>query len=165
MGLAPDAQMDGETVKNTTSGLDRTRLGARKDVSGSQVAKKPVLSEYAEQKAVIDWWAIFCKTRGLDERLLFAIPNGTHLAGNSQARAIKMNMLKRQGLRVGCPDLMLAVRNYSLFWGLFIEMKRIGGKAEEHQIDYCDLLRRQGYNVVIAQGSEEAIRAIKAYVG
>jgi hypothetical protein len=33
------------------------------------------------------------------------------------------------------------------------------------QIEVADILRRQGYNVVIAEGSDEAIRAIRAYLG
>lgn len=129
--------------------------------------KKSIATEYAEQKCVIDWWSIYSRMKGLDERLLFA-------SANAAKRSYKLAaMMKASGVRAGLPDLMLALPKFvrgvapqaMMFAGLFIEMKRIGGKAEPHQIEYCDLLRRQGYNVVIAQGAEEAIRAIKGYTG
>ena len=132
-------------------------------------------SEYAEQKAVCDWWRLYARIKGLDERLLFSVPNGAHLAGSSQQRAIKMKMLKATGLRPGVPDLFLAVPKFVpgleispqelMFAGLFLELKRKGGRPQSNQVSYCDLLRRRAYNVVVAQGSAEAIRAIKAYVG
>lgn len=128
-------------------------------------AKTPVASEYHEQKAVMDWWHVYSMMKLIDYRLLFAIPNGAHLAGNSQHRAIQMNKLKASGFRSGVPDLMLAITHSGNdFSGLFIELKRVGGKPSPLQLEFTDLLRRQGYCVVIAQGSEEAIRAIKGYL-
>lgn len=129
-------------------------------------------SERAEQMAVCDWWRSYCKTRGLHENLLMSIPNGSVLAGDSKHRAIQMNNLKRTGLRIGAPDLMLAVAKgelfvnvfHTLFHGLFIEMKRKGEKARPEQIAFADMLRRQGYSVVIAQGCDEAVRAIRGYL-
>ncbi len=52
----------------------------------------------------------------------------------------------------------------TLFPGLFIELKRKGGKASPEQLEMADFLRRAGYNVVIAQGFDEARRAIEAYL-
>lgn len=141
-------------------------------------------TERAEQMAVCDWWASYCKTRGLHENLLLSIPNGSVLAGDSKRRAIQMNNLKRTGLRIGAPDLMLAVPRrhlhptnlgiginvagyltVDLFSGLFIEMKRRGEKGRPEQIAFADLLRRQGYSCVIACGADEAIRAVRGYLG
>ena len=130
-------------------------------------------TESAEQCAVLQWWAAYCRSKGMDERLLFSVPNGSALAGDARRRAIQMARLKREGLRPGVPDLMLARPKYSglpgastgLFAGLFVEMKRRGGKPSKHQVEYADLLRRSGYNVVISCGGfEEATRAIRAYI-
>ena len=130
---------------------------------GSRTAKIPVPSESAEQKAVIRWFAAFAATRNLDARLLFAIPNGAVLAGNSQRRAIQMSNLKANGLRVGVPDLMLAVPRGG-FNGLFVEMKRVGGKTSDAQLEYHALLREQGYAVRVCTGAESAIVAIRLYL-
>ena len=127
--------------------------------------------ETDEQQAVIKWWTSYCKTRGLPEFLLFSIPNGSVLAGDARHRAIQMARLKREGLRAGCPDLFLAapkidkdfVPASALFFGLFIEMKRIGETPNENQRAFHSVLRFQGYNVIVAQGADEAIRALKVY--
>lgn len=144
--------------------------------------RAPLPTESQEQCAVISWWALYCKTKGLHENLLFMVPNGSVLAGDARGRAIQMARLKREGLRKGAPDLMLATPKFdcpringkflvnlakppvTLFFGLFVEMKRIGEKARPEQIVFADMLRRQGYSVVIAQGADEAIRAINGYL-
>lgn len=140
--------------------------------------KVPLPTEHAEQCAVIDWWRLYCVTRKLPEPLLFSIPNGTltNIAGHMR--------MKKEGFRKGAPDLMLAVSKRGpkvfigqtglgpdgkwiyeqMFDGLFIEMKRKGEKARPEQIAFADMLRRQGYSVVIAQGADEAIRAIRGYI-
>jgi hypothetical protein len=121
-------------------------------------------TEAQEQSAVIDWWSRYAPAHGLDERLLIASANGAVLAGDAKHRAIQMARLKRSGLRVGIPDLFLAVQN-DLFAGLWIELKRIGGKATPEQVEMADTLRRQGYCAILAEGASEAIRAITAYLG
>lgn len=130
-----------------------------------QAAAHPTESQ--EQAALIAWWNHYAPTKGLDPRLLFAIPNGAMLAGDARLRAIRMAMLKRGGLRVGVPDMFLAVpkmlHGHTTFHGLFLELKRIGGKASPDQIAMATLLRRD-YNVVIVEGCDEAMRAIKAYL-
>lgn len=121
-------------------------------------------SEYQEQAAVVEWWGVWAHTVGYDERLLFAIPNGAHLAGNPQQRAIQVRKLKSSGMRPGMMDLMLAVPT-PLFPGMFIEMKRKrGGKVSEEQSSMTTLFRGIGYNVIVALGADEAIHAIKAYL-
>lgn len=123
----------------------------------------PIPSEYQEQAAVIEWWSAYAPTKGIDVRLLMSIPNGSFLAGDAQKRGIQMRRLKATGLRVGVPDLLLAVtRPY--FSGLWMEMKRRDGKPSPDQVEMIDLLRRQDYNAVICLGANEAIRAIRAYL-
>lgn len=125
-------------------------------------------SEHQSQVAVIQWWGHYCKTKGLDERLLWATPNAG--AGASRGQAGKM---KAEGARAGVPDLFLALPRSSgnprssdrqIFNGAFFEMKSAKGKTSEAQAGYIDLLRRTGYNVVVCWSADEAIRAITAYV-
>jgi len=135
-----------------------------------------VPTETQEQSALIQWWAMYAASRKIDQRLLLSIPNGAVLAGDARRRAMQMARLKREGLRPGVPDLMLAIPRVerhgrdangwpvTIFNGLFVEMKRIGGKPTKDQLEMADLLRRQGYNVVIAEGYDEARRAIEGYL-
>lgn len=125
--------------------------------------KIPLPTEHAEQVAVCQWWASYCVTRKMDEALLFSIPNGTlvNIAGYMR--------MKKEGFRKGAPDLMLAapkrvINQPHLFCGLFIEMKRRGETARPEQIAFADMLRRQGYAATVAQGADEAIRAIRGYL-
>ena len=124
-------------------------------------------SEHQEQAAVISWWASYAATRNIDPRLLFAIPNA---AKRSYALA---NRMRKEGMVSGIPDLMLARPKIFIdatgapiteFAGLFLELKRVGEKATPAQLEMIDLLRKQGYNCIVAQGADEAIRALKAYI-
>ncbi len=127
-----------------------------------------VATEFQEQAALFAWWATYCRTVGVDERLLMASCGGAYLAGDAKHRAIQAGKLKRAGYQVGTPDLFLAVPKSGggecLFHGLFIELKRKGGGATIAQQLFLDVLRRQGYNCVLAQGADEAMKAIKVFL-
>lgn len=121
--------------------------------------RAPAPTEHQEQCAVITWFDSFAPTRGLDPRLLFAIPNGSN---KSPASAMKF---KREGLRSGVMDLMLATSIHTLN-GLFVEMKRVrGSTTSPEQLQMAELFREQGYRVVLCKGADEAIAAIKNYLG
>ena len=128
--------------------------------------KSPVrATESQEQRTLIEWWASYCRTIKQDERLLMSIPNGSVLAGDAKQRAIQMARLKREGLRLGAPDLLLAIPVWSKYKaGLFIEMKRIGEKARSEQVTFHDMLRDHGYRVVVCQGFDQAKAAIVEYL-
>ena len=124
---------------------------------------KPIPLEFQEQIAVIDWWKVFAPTIGQDERILFSVPNGSVLAGDARARARQISKLKATGMRPGMLDLMLALPTHC-FPGMFIELKRRqGGVTSPEQVVMVSILRRAGYNVIVARGADEAIKAIKAY--
>lgn len=161
------AQMVKDYGEKAGKAFDRAQTGK------PQKVRAPVASESQEQIAVCQWWASYCRTKGLDERLLFAVPNGGHLAGDSKQRAIQMARMKREGLRPGAPDLILAkvrwanlvsVSGVMQFAGLYIELKSKTGKLSKEQIEFAALLRHQGYNAICCVGADEAIRAIKAYI-
>jgi hypothetical protein len=129
-------------------------------------------TEAAEQSAVIDWWSRYAPAHGLDERLLFSVPNAQKFMSKARNIHAAYAQIKKEGHRDGIPDLFLAVPmsmppplSAVLFSGMFCEMKRIGGKASAEQLEMATVLRSRGYNVVIAEGAQEAIRAITAYLG
>ena len=132
-------------------------------------ARRTIPTESQEQAVLIEWWGHYARSKGIDERLLFSIPNG---ANKSIATAMKF---KREGLRKGVPDLLLAYpRQFKIhplntvhkvmFSGMFIEMKRKGQKATPDQIDFGSLLRKMGYSALICLGADEAMKAIKGYI-
>ena len=139
-------------------------------------------TEHEEQAAVMDFWRTYAPTRRLDPRLLFSIPNAQVLMGAASNPNGVIKYLLAEGLSKGVPDLFLAVpkmfrRGASvstssvlwgvsepLFAGMFIEVKRKGGKPSKEQLEMIDLLRRQGYNCCICYGADECIRAIKGYL-
>lgn len=123
--------------------------------------------ERAEQAKVVQWWGLFHDLYKLPEFALYSVPNGATLAGNAQRRAIQMNNLKRTGLRPGILDLNLDARSPrdKTAMGLRLELKIKPNKPSEEQEAVIMYLRKQGYHVVVAWDAEEAIRAIKGYLG
>ena len=127
-------------------------------------ARADVPTESQHQIALVQWWTLYAATHKIDPRLLMSSQAGAHLAGDARRRAIAVARMKREGWQAGVPDLMLAIPRPGVFAGMFLELKRIGGKLEPHQADYHDLLRRSGYNCVTCYGADECIRAITAYL-
>ena len=94
--------------------------------------------------------------------LMFAIHNGLRL---SIGQAVKA---KRTGSVRGVPDLFLAYPkgNSSIiaYAGLFIEMKKEGGKLSPEQKDKIAKLTAVGYKCVVCYSAIEAIREIEEYL-
>ena len=121
--------------------------------------------EDGEQAAVFEWASYYP-----DLRYMFAIANGTHLAGGDKQRAMQMARLKKQGLKNGVLDIFLpiAVRRASGHYnGLFIEMKRrkVDGPSSvsRAQSDFIIAMSVAGYKAVVCYGAEEAIAEIRKY--
>jgi hypothetical protein len=118
--------------------------------------------EDKEQEVVFEWASYYPELRWMH-----SIPNGSHLAGNPQKRAMQMARLKKQGLRTGVSDIFLPMP--SCQWhGLYIEMKRrkVDGpsKISKDQLAFIDYATEWDYSCVVAYGAEEAIDAVKAYL-
>lgn len=140
--------------------------------------KMPAPTEQAEQAALVAWWDAYGPANGYDRRLLLAVPNGAHLAGSDKRRGFQMHRLKQAGLRAGVPDLMLArpiwreehrhdgaIFMATKYTGLFLELKRVGGKKPTpEQFAYHTLLQHHGYRVEVCHGFESARAAIVAYL-
>lgn len=114
-------------------------------------------SEHQLQHALIEWWKIKCKTFGLPEYCLFAIPNGG--ARNAVTGAI----LKREGVRKGVCDLMLVSPNKH-YHGLFIEMKASKGVVAKEQQAFIDMCNTQGYLAIICYDWQTASDEITKYL-
>ena len=84
------------------------------------------------------------------DEILIHIPNGGYRRPSEAAR------LKAMGVVPGIPDLFIPE------WRLFIEMKRTkGGKLSDVQKSVIEYLQSVNYCVLLAHGSDEAIKQIK----
>lgn len=129
-------------------------------------------AEHHEQAALIAWAE---RARGLymldraDDfsalDMLFAIPNAGGFSGGFRANVVRVQRLRREGVRSGVPDLMLAVP-FGRWPGLFIEMKRAdgGAGASKAQRGFITCLQRVGYLAVVCNGFEEARIVIQSYL-
>ena len=115
-------------------------------------------TESDEQQEVIN----FCNSMadyGIEEyKLIFHIANEGKRTKRNGAR------LKREGLKKGIPDLFLPVAK-SGYNGLFIEMKKRGGRTSVEQKWWIEKLRKQGYLVEVCDSSTKAIDLIQKYIG
>jgi hypothetical protein len=112
----------------------------------------PTPSEHSEQVAFVQWFRL--QFPGV---LIFAIPNGAHLAGTIAQRAAQVARLKAEGMLPGVPDLEIPE------WNLYIEMKRQrGGRLSADQVRIHDALRRAGKRVIVAKGWEDAADQVRS---
>lgn len=119
-----------------------------------QIAKSG--TEAANQAALFAWAAIeSCNYPEL--KLLFAIPNG---GARNPATA---GVLKATGVKAGVPDMFLPVVRGE-WYGLFIELKKGGGKPSPEQLKWGCALREQGYGFVVCVGWEKARDVILQYL-
>ena len=88
---------------------------------------------------------------------MFAIPNGGE---RNKAVAAK---LKAEGVKPGVPDIFLPVA-VGRWYGLFVEMKKIGGKASPEQKDWIGALTCNGYRVYLCEGWRMAAESIQYYL-
>ncbi len=83
--------------------------------------------------------------------------------GSGRAAAIRINMMRTQGMTDAESDLFFAVPR-GTYHGLFVEMKDFGKKPTADQLEYLQYQRDNGYQAVWAEGAEEAIRLITEYM-
>ena len=90
--------------------------------------------------------------------LVFAIPNGGQRGKQEAVR------LKAEGVLAGVPDLLIPEPR-GLYHGLFVEMKRAGGKATADQRRLIRALQGRGYCVLLAdRGSDHAFALVEDYL-
>ncbi len=113
-------------------------------------------SEHAHQVAVFAWAALnFTKYPEL--RMLFAIPNG------GLRNKITAANLKAEGVRAHVPDIFLPVAR-GPWHGLFIEMKKEGGRVDPGQTEFIAKLRDLGYGASVCVGWQKAVQVLIQYL-
>ena len=109
-------------------------------------------SESSEQTTLV------ARVRNFHPDLVFmSIPNG----GKRDPRVAAQ--MKREGVLAGVPDLFLAEPRLGAH-GLFIEMKKVGGRTSNNQDSIIDKLKEKGYHVVVCEGADEAYSEFLRYV-
>ncbi len=114
-------------------------------------------SEHDEQAALFKW-ATLHTGRYPELALLFAIPNG---GKRDPATAVR---LQAEGVKPGVPDVCLPVARQG-WHGLFIELKYGRNKPEPRQLEWLERLTEQGYLAIVCWGWQEAVEAVKEYLG
>lgn len=116
----------------------------------------PHASESVEQINLFRWAALQeCKFPELI--LLHHIPNG----GKRNITTAKR--LKMEGVKAGVPDIFLPVSR-GQYHGLYIELKAGNNKTTENQDVWISRLQKQGYQVNVCYGWEEASTVITDYL-
>ena len=122
------------------------------------------MSEHTEQAKVIAWARdneYICP----ELSMLFSTLNGIPLLGISgKVRAIIINHMKAEGMKVGVPDLLFFVARGG-YHGLVIEMKVNKNKPTPEQATWLDRMHEQGYLAVACWGADEAKDVIASYLG
>ena len=105
-------------------------------------------------------WASLAKGKYPELAWLYAVPNG------GLRHRVVASKLKAEGVRKGIQDLNLDVPR-GHHHGLRIEMKSRcrAARVRPDQAEVHVFLRAQGYSVVACRGADEAISALKAYLG
>lgn len=115
-------------------------------------------TELSEQQAVIDW-CVINSGRFPELKTIYHIPN------EGKRSRMGGNELRAAGLKAGVPDLCLPVSRGG--WNaLYIEMKKDRTcRCTKEQLNFQTMLAHQGNFCCIAYGADEAIFAIKQYLG
>lgn len=120
--------------------------------------------EHDEQAAFFD----YIRWKQLDKRyVIAAIPNGAKLPWfrNKQGARVapQAKKLLREGMLPGFPDVGVFVAKGKTP-ALFFEFKHGRNKCSPEQLAVHELLRAQGYRVVIVYSATEAIKALEEYL-
>lgn len=117
----------------------------------------PVPTESVEQQRLIQW-AKMNEGAHPELEMLYHIPNEGKRSRKTGAR------MKAEGLRSGVPDLCLPVARCGCH-ALYIELKRMrGGRPTQDQLDWIDLLTKQGNMAMVCCGWEQAAEVIEKYL-
>lgn len=118
---------------------------------------RAIATEHEEQAALIAW-ARLIERRIPEVGLLYAIPNGGWRHPRTAA------LLKAEGARAGVWDLHLPVpRNGAT--GLWIEMKRPGGRLTPEQAAWGAAMRAYGARTVVCRSWTQAACVILEHLG
>jgi len=99
---------------------------------------------------------------------LHAIPNGGSRGDTAKSRAIRGAQLKAEGVKTGVADLFWPIAiwhpdGFVKHTGLYIEMKKPGGKLSSEQVEFGTFAVSQGYYWHSTDNWRDAANLIKAY--
>ena len=111
----------------------------------------------AQEQATLIKWSMAVREQYPELKLLYHIPNG------GARDSIEGKHLKAQGVKKGVPDLHLPVPRGNAH-GLYIELKKKGGRVSPEQLWWMEELLKQGYEASICYGWQEASETIRRYL-
>jgi hypothetical protein len=120
------------------------------------------LKEDRHQEILIQW-------ANLNQKLfpelkwLYASNQGVAYGGTQLENAKRGAKMKRQGLKKGVADLCLPVKR-GAFSGLYIELKRQGGRPSIEQLEFGEFVTHQGFLFVVCMGWDSARETIENYL-
>ena len=109
-------------------------------------------SEHDLQVSCVNWFRAKYSTE-----IIFSIPNG------GQRNIIVATKLKAEGVLSGVPDLFVMLSKGG-FHGLYIEMKRKGGKLTENQKEFFKMATNKGYLCSKCESFEDFHNTITTYM-
>lgn len=115
-------------------------------------------TEYQHQKALFEWSRqAQVRHRWPELALLYHIKNET----TEGAKQVAID--RAGGVKKGVPDLFLPVGR-SGYHGLYIEMKRTGGRMSDEQGWWIVQLQKQGYCCHVCYGWQQAADVLEDYL-
>lgn len=119
-------------------------------------SSKLIPSESQTQIAYFHWVKL---KESQDDRFLavFAVPNAGARTPRAGAR------MKAEGLRAGIPDIFCSIPSKG-YHGLYIELKKKGGKISPNQITYLDLFTKYNYLCKVCYSLSELIEVTEDYL-
>ena len=119
--------------------------------------KAPAQREHKIQEALFET-AAYKEGERPALKLLYAVPNGQYRRGQRM----------EPGLKSGVPDVALPVprpgTDGRLYHGLYLELKREGGRVRPEQRTWLERLRAAGYAARVVYGYEEAWTTLIDYL-
>ena len=119
------------------------------------------MSESDEQVAVVQWFRM-----QYPKEIIFAIPNGSWIAGTGGRKFALINKYKNEGLTPGVSDLFIAASRWNCH-GMFIEMKDKGKtlcSVSKEQLSFLSATAQKDYCSIWAFGFDDAKTKIEAYM-
>ena len=145
--------------KTLTTGTPRARTPKSPTQKKVAAAFGNGVDEDTIQKNIIMWagWVKYSDRKLVE--FIHHSPNGGLRSGREGAK------FRDMGTKAGYPDLILDIARKG-YHGLRIELKRSkGGKVSAEQKQRLQLLNNEGYLAVVCKGYDEALDAIKDYMG
>jgi len=144
--------------------MGRTRTTTSRAATARATGLVTTLYESDIQASVFDLMKTLRLSNGRSlHEYAYAVPNGSMLAGTPEQRARYMAALRKQGLKPGVSDVVIAIP-LGGFSGAYIELKRDKiSKTTQEQKDWCALMHDAGYFSRVVVGQDAAFAAVQEY--